>query len=126
MVHGEEDIKQLKAHWYQKLKEEGFKDAETPNGYLKDHPVERLKRDYTPEKFNEKQNYFRLAAQFYHDHTFDSFHEQKVWQLHAEGLSLREMATQLRTKENHINKDGLQKIVSKFSRIIRGLMLEEE
>ena len=124
MARGDGDFQQLKAYWYQKLKDAGFKDAESPRGHLKDWPAQRLKRDYTPEKFEEKQNYYRYAAQFLFEHDFPSPHERKVWELHSQGYSLREIVHRLRKPHGTINKDNVQKITSRYARFIRKAILD--
>lgn len=127
MSQGDRDFEELKTYWYQKLKESGFEDIETPYGCFKDSPERRLRRDYTPDRFQEKQEYYRLASQLLFDHSFRSSFDKKVWGLHTEGFSLREIAMQLRTPSNQINKDNIQKTIARYAKIIRGkLFLAEE
>ena len=119
-------FEQLKAYWYRKLKASGFEDAETPHGVLKDWPAHRIKRDYTPEKFVDKQEYYRLAGQFLFEHSFPNEHERKVWELHAHGLSARDIAFELRDETNHVNKDNIQKITSKYGKLIRARIMHAQ
>lgn len=112
--------------WYKKLKDTGFIDAETPDGHLKDYPALRLHRDYGEHLFNDKQDYFRVASEFYWQHSFQSQLERNIWKLHCIGFSLREIAFALRTKENKINKDNVQKIVHRFDLMIRSKGINDE
>lgn len=122
----EGDFGQLKALWYQKLKDSGFDDAENEKGYLKDWPTQRLRRDYTPERFREKQEYYRLACQFLHEHSFDSAFEKTVWELHALGLSIRDIVFDLKDETNHVNKDNIQKITRKYGQIIYARLMRHD
>lgn len=120
------DFEQLQAYWYQKLKELGFEDAENRKGYLKDYPQKRLAREYTQETFEEKQNYYRLASQYFHDGYFFDAHEKKVWELHVLGLPNRDIAFELRTETNRVNKDNVRNIVNKYAKLIRGRCFYEQ
>lgn len=119
-------LEDLKARWYQKLKESGFKDAEDKNGRLKDWPNQRIPRDYSTDTFKEKQEYYRLASQLYYDYPFPNTLHHRIWGLHSAGESLREIAQKLRSKKNKLNKDSLQKIISKYARLVRRQLLNEE
>lgn len=129
MSQGDRDFEELKAYWYQKLKDSGFKDAENSRGFLKDRHVDKFAKDHTKQEYEEKENYFRYAGQLLHDYEFPNSFEKRVWELHCTGLSLREIAFQLRNRGNQVNKDNVQKITSKYGRLIRRKILnhhEEE
>lgn len=99
-------FKELQKTWYDKLKNtkskqypEGFNDIEQDNGMLKTWESSH----YTKHKYNgltleswlvSKQaqvEYYTLARQWTHEHKFKSKEEKKLWELHAEGMSYREM-----------------------------------
>lgn len=121
-----DDFIQLKQFWYQKLKESGFKDIETFHGYIKDWPSQRIQRDFTIDKIQEKQSYFRMASQLYWEHSFESALEKKIWELHCEGLSYREIAEALRTHKNKLNKDNIQIVITKLAKLVHSLVMNEQ
>lgn len=125
-MSGEDDLIHLKKIWYQRLKDDGFKDIETFQGFLKDWPAQRIRRDFTPEKIQEKQEYFRAASELYWEHTFDSSLEKKIWQLHCEGNSYREIAYTLKTPENKVNKDNVQIVITKLSKLAYKMVMNAE
>lgn len=121
-----DDFIQLKALWYKKLKDTGFKDIETFSGYIKDWPSQRIQRDFSPEKIQERQEYFRAASQLYWEHEFDSVLEKSIWQLHCEGKSYREISETLRNSRNKLNKDKVQITISKLSKLAHSMVMNEQ
>jgi len=95
--------KKLQDKWTKKLKSYGFEDIEDDKGRLKKWTVTHLNKllyqgkteEYTPEltnqRFSSKRDYFALAGQFLHEYKFKTKLQEKIWQLHAEGLSFREI-----------------------------------
>jgi len=123
----DDDFKSLQKLWYKKLKDSGFEDIEDFEG------CRILKRSFsaytwqhTQQDFDEIQDYFRLAGQFYYEHRFENKLEKEIWRLHSEGVSYREIAEILRTHKQKVNKDSVQKIVSKYSKMIRMRLLSYE
>lgn len=121
-----DDFIQLKALWYKRLKDSGFKDIETFNGYIKDWPSQRIQRDFTPERIQEKLDYFRAASQLFWEHKFDTALQKKIWELHCEGKSYREIAEDLRNKKNKLNKDNVQLVISKLAKVVYSRIMNEE
>lgn len=86
---------ETKKKWYEKLKREGFEDIEQDEKTLK-----RWHSSYficpshgfrTIEKFNAQRDYYLQASKFLHIGTFNE-KEYDVWELHAEGVSTREIS----------------------------------
>ena len=95
-------LQALTQKWYQKLKKSGFDDIEMPNGkWLKQYHNEYYQARYTPLEFQNKEEYFRKARHFLIEHAFESEKDRLVWQLHSEGLSLREITKKLKIKLKH-------------------------
>lgn len=113
-----EDLKSLRAKWYLKLKEAGFEDiedTESPREFLKEWHSTWFQTHYTPESFKEKHRYFQMRTYFSKTHTFTSELEERVWCLHCEGLSYREIA-----KMTESNKDTVNKTILALRKIMRG------
>lgn len=121
-----DDFIHLKALWYKKLKDSGFKDIETPQGYIKDWPRQRIQRDFTPEYIQEKQTYFSAASELYWTHEFESRLEKNIWQLHCDGKSYREIAAALRNSKNKLNKDKVQITISKLAKLAYRMVMNAE
>lgn len=91
MTLTDKEFKKLQADWDAKLKESGFEDAETRDGNLKTwHKYDVLDR-FSREDGETKMEYFAAAGRFLHDYQFESLSERTVWQLHCEGLSIRQI-----------------------------------
>jgi hypothetical protein len=92
------DFKALQKKWEERLKKEGFEDIERKEGRLKSGSVENVRYLYTTEQFNIKEEYYRLAGQFLHEYKFKSSVERKIWELHSEGMSVRNIIKKLKHK----------------------------
>ena len=89
-------FKDLNAKWYAKLKKDGFEDAESDEDHLIDWS--RTLFSKRPEYDQSKEEYYRLAGQFLHDHTFQTETERKIWELHQDGVSIRKIVKLLKKK----------------------------
>ena len=88
--------------WYAKLKREGFEDIEVIGD-----PHERLKlwsstlianrtKVFTQHGgWEAKAEYYRLAAHFLNDYKFKKRVEAVIWDYHANGISIRDIAKTL-------------------------------
>lgn len=123
------DFLKLQKLWYGKLKKSGFIDIEE-RGILKDYPGSRLLRDYCRKKGNfydtsrleEKQNYFRFASQLLWTHSFRSSFEKRIFLLHSEGFSLREISKVIKRK---MSPDTIRLLLKPLRQKVYSLMLEE-
>ena len=93
-------FKDLDKKWQTKLKKDGFKDAEQPDGNLKFWSSQFFKINYNKTLYEAKEFYYRCAAQFLHTHKFKNKTEQTVWKHHANGLALRSISKLLGA--NHV------------------------
>lgn len=94
-------FRDLKSEWDKKLKDSGFKDIEHPDGRLELWTTEffRNRLNKFGAAFQEsKQEYYRLAGQFLYDHPFADDLERSIWELHSEGLSIRDITKALKDK----------------------------
>lgn len=120
------DIIELKRLWYQKLKESGFKDIEDTSRLQKDpyisvYDSKFFHTNFHPLQCENTQEYFRRARGFYCSHEFDSITDKKVWALHSEGKSHREIAQMLRSPNNKMNKDNVNQIILKLQSVMKDL-----
>jgi len=96
-------FKRLQKEWYNKLAASGFEDAELFNEtfgnadrcYLK-RPSFKWALKWDPVIFE----HFRIARNFLAHGAFSSILDKRIWELYAEGLSIRQIAAQL-SSEGH-------------------------
>lgn len=110
------ELKKAYAVWDKNLRDAGFNDIEDRNSEtesLKSWHSCYFQCRYTPEEFEAKKAYYELAADFLHrnffeERTLEYFgivdQEKKVWELHASGMSIRDIADALRTKKCRVEK----------------------
>jgi DNA-binding NarL/FixJ family response regulator len=118
-------FQELQKKWYSLLGEKGFQDAETNNKFLKRWDSLYFHVRHTPQEFALKKDYFRKAGFFLNEFHFQSNQEKQIWALHAEGLSYREIADQLRNKFKKINKDKVNKIVTQLKNIMKEIYIDD-
>lgn len=122
-MSNQQSLKELQKVWYQKLKDEGFKDIEQEgkNGFLKEWSRKfripygsQVAKGYTTEdkiRDNEvKETYYRLAGHFLYDYKFKTETLRNIWELHSEGVSYRNIAKILGpiTKKLILSKDNIR------------------
>lgn len=123
------NLKTLTKTWYKKLKDSGFNDIEQENGLLKDYSNRFYRSQFKEDSgdslenkiqsktlINEaKEEYYRLAGQFLHEHNFNSLVDRHIWKSHSEGLSSRAISKNLRiiTGKTY-NKDNVSAIIKSF------------
>jgi len=104
-----ESFKKLKAHWYQRLKDEGFEDIETDENAsgtiaLKVwHSEHFQKPSRQPERFEEKRDYYILATQFLESFEFQTHLQRRIWTFHAHGFSLRAIGRFVGKDKDHVH-----------------------
>ena len=102
-----------------KLKEDGFKDIENV-----DSPLEFLKTwDSTyfidkTDTFAETDEYYRTARALLVTHEFESDLEMVIWELHTEGLSVRDIEAKIIADKLYAWHNLLEnkKIVEKYNK----------
>ena len=91
-------LQKLQKEWYEKLRQSGFKDIEQEDGNLK------IWSKFFTGKLDTLQGeakvqYFRAAGQFLHSYQFESAYDKTVWDMHANGISGRSIARQLKVNK---------------------------
>lgn len=109
-------FKKLQKHWYGRLAKEGFDDIErNDNSNLKTDALTNVLHLYSVDQFNIKEDYYRLAGQFLHEHKFDSDLERTIWYMHSEGISVVNIIKSLKAKKQVAYKDLIHGIVKKLA-----------
>lgn len=106
----------LKAKWYKKLEKSGFVDIEQDEDHLKQWYSTRFKVVYDPVLFKAKEDYYRLARQFLHEHPFKSKYERLVWEYHSEGVGRREINNILKSKRFKTYTMKVQKTIEDLTK----------
>ena len=93
-----EDLKKI---WYAKLAKkkdslypDGFKDIEKDEDNLKEWSTAFTKKK-SLDSWQAKQTYYNMADSFLHDHVFATRLDQIIWEYHANGISVRDIADTL-------------------------------
>lgn len=96
------EFKRLKARWYKKLEKAGFEDLE----YAK-HEYGAIKPDISGthpdgnpaslklQIMETTQNYFEWAMRMLNEANFKNRKHKRIWQLHSEGLSTRDIGAKV-------------------------------
>lgn len=110
------DFAKLQAEWDKKLADSGFVDVEdrrASGDLLKAWHGKYFQVRYTPDQFVAKREYYELATSFLNEFFFSEEtlgyfgiidQDKRVWSLHADGKSIREIAALLRTSKWRIEK----------------------
>lgn len=103
-------FKALEAKWYDKLKASGFEDAENSQG-LKRYSTTIEANDKDPDLRGAKQEYYRMAGQFYYDYKFGCARDKIAWWHHAQGVSIRDIVGILAKKGIKTKKSALHQVI---------------
>lgn len=115
-------FKALQEEWYQRLKDEGFKDAEMVIDGK--HTLENKRtREYqsTPKVVREtKEEYYAVLAQCVHCHWFDDDIERRVLTWYAQGRRIRDICDDLERMGEPRARDTIRYMVRRYE-VIWGL-----
>ena len=90
------EYKALEALWDKKLASSGFKDIEQRDGNLKIWHSFIMPRRLGTVRCQIQAEYYSQAATFLLQHVFANATEHKIWQLHSEGVPIREIGRQVK------------------------------
>ena len=113
----QKQLKALQAKWYKRLERSGFVDVESP---LKEHcPLKhwdsiKFQAQYSPQAYLEKERYYQLAGQLLNEHKFKTARDKKVWAMHVEGRTYKEIA-----KKVKVHSDTVIKTVKRYAAFIK-------
>lgn len=112
--------KELERLWYAKLKAEGFEDCENtelPERPLKQWDTSRaIAKD--PIRREAATEYYASAAELLHIYQFERAIYRKIWELHSQGLSRREIEKELEKSrfKRKYRQVQIQTIIKKISK----------
>ena len=111
------NFKELQKKWYKKLKDAGFHDVEQESWYM-DRLAPSKSYENAVERFNSREEYYRLAGQFLHSYKFESNLDKLVWTYHSDGLSVREIAKQLGQHRIRLTRNPVHQIIKRLANIM--------
>ncbi len=102
------EFKELNEKWRKKLKKSGFEDIENDKGQLRSSDSSEYVKNFDPIAAYAKEEYFRRAGFFLYSHKFETSLERKIWELHVEGASIREIVKILKKRGlKNIHRDKI-------------------
>lgn len=118
------EFETLRAEWYGKLKDSGFKDIENKRGSVgrgapRVDNIVQVQQEAILE-------YYSMARQFLVEHEFTSDSEKLIWSLHAEGDSARDISDKLCTQHStKLKKTRVWEIVKALETAMRSKYMGE-
>jgi hypothetical protein len=90
--------KKLAQKWEKKLAKEGLSDIEDSKGRLKSWHSFKFQMQFSPEQFNEIQDYYAKCDNLLHYFTFKRPLDKEIWEYHCQGLGVRSIAKKISKK----------------------------
>lgn len=115
-------FKQLQKLWYAKLKKDGFEDAETADGQLKDwssRVMRKNEHENLLDSWPSKIAYYDMCTTFLNEHTFKSNLDKVIWEYHTNGISYRNITKLLRKVRVVTNRTSVGIIVNQLEEIMK-------
>lgn len=113
--------KSLEVIWYQKLKEDGFKDIEDTS--MEGRPLlcwHNFKFKNIPNiKIESSKIYYEKAKTLLMNHIFENETEKTIWSLHSEGLSKRQIEKVIQNSEKPYKREMIGKIINKIIKAMK-------
>lgn len=130
-------FKALHRLWTKKLEISGFQDIEQPeffksgivDGHLKQWASSSIftSNRTDAEWIESKQEYYRVAGHFLHEHVFASEAEKSIWELHSEGKGVDTIVSLLNSVgiKYYLGKRVNQKNVAETLKCLKKQMIDE-
>lgn len=110
-----QDLQTLKEVWHGKLQRSGFEDIERDELRLKTMS-NKFNTDMVRRNWHAKSEYYSMAGQFLHNYQFKTRLERIIWEYHANGLSIRDIAKILKkVKITSIKRGAIFKKIKKLT-----------
>lgn len=98
----------LQQQWYNKLKKKGFVDIEHDEDHLKlssERFVVRNSGAYAnPTLTSAKFEYYNNCRKFMSTYLFKNKREKEIFEMHTEGISIRDIATKTRLSRRKVHE----------------------
>lgn len=114
----QEQFLDLRDKWYTKLANQGFEDIEdvhSPNEMLLAWHASDLPRRMTDNRHVATVAYYEAARDMLNWYTFKNRQERRIWELHAEGISIREIVK----RTSYGKRDKVHTVIKKIRREIK-------
>lgn len=122
MTKKKTEYERVRDHWYKKLENEGFKDIEHHDGSINIGLPRSV--NWSDEELRQiTQDYYCMAYHFLNQYQFEDELERIVWEYHAEGLSVRDIAATLKKVNINTSKDRVWRIVKRLETAMKELYL---
>ncbi len=121
MMSKHQDLKALQKIWYEKLKSDGFEDIEdTDNVYkpLKAWHSFRFHRLGSLLKIETSEIYYEKAASLLHRFNFKNVTQRKIWELHSQGWSKRQIEKEIKDHKPSYKREWIAVIIKRISKEI--------
>lgn len=117
------EFQALQKKWYKKLKQDGFEDCEQTDGHLKlwsgHYFKSKFKHPGDLEFQKAKQDYYRRASQFLHEYKFPDPRTRRIWELHADGVSIRAIVETLKKEGYRAYKDVVHAVIKELCKSMK-------
>lgn len=122
MTQQNKQLKTLQKEWYTKLKKSGFEDIEQDENNLKEWESSRYYRGRNNEADFEKviliqeakEQYYRMAGHFLHDHNFESAVDKFIWEMHSEGVAHRKIVPLLKKFKLKRERHWVRRVIDRL------------
>jgi hypothetical protein len=128
MDRNSKEFKELKAKWDKKLEKSGLENIEQEDGNLKNWSSRVFSSSRSGinvedriEYYKSVEGYYRTAGQFLHEYKFKSNKEKLIWELHCEGLSVREIMIIMRKRKFRVYSNGIYDVIRRLSGEMKNL-----
>lgn len=120
MIIKSKSFKKLQSIWYRKLKRSGFNDIEQDEIYLKQYAG--IREPNIDENSGipannigntRKYNYYRNCREHLGNHEFKTKWDRRVFEMHSEGVGIREIAKKLKTYRRRVH-EAIQRMVKEM------------
>lgn len=109
----------LQRKWYKKAEKSGFEDIEQPDENLKIWSYRFVKAcENDPTLHQSKEEYYRLAGSFLHEHLFKDQKSRLIWQMHSEGVSIRNIVKALKSRRFKTYRREVHQIIQDLAALM--------
>lgn len=116
-----EQFKELEAKWYKKLEASGFDDIEDTTN--PDRPLKTwAKSDFlekSPTTIAVNTAYYGAASDLLNTYKFKKPIHKRIWKLHSEGMSVRDIEEVMSKTAKPLKKSRIQKVISDIAKTIK-------
>lgn len=123
-----EKLAALTKKWYEKLRKEGFEDAERNETELYKYS-QNAYRTYSKKDLDQagtsiaaKEEYYTMSEHFLNEHKFKNPMERYIWEQHTQGYGGRKISAKLKAKKSkHLtfsSKSHIDRIIAELEKVM--------